>query len=151
MKVLLQRVARARVDVGGEPVGRIGAGLLVFLGVETGDGPDDIERYAAKAAELRIFPDEAGRMNRSVEEVGGEVLVVSQFTLAGSTRRGRRPSFEGAAPPEVARTLYELFVTALRGRGLIVATGRFGAMMDVELVNAGPVTLMLDSKDADRP
>jgi len=148
VKVLLQRVARAQVDVGGEPVGRIGAGLLVFLGVETGDGPSETERHAAKTAELRIFPDEAGRMNRSVEEVGGEVLVVSQFTLAGSTRRGRRPSFERAAPPETARALYEQFVAALRRRGLTVATGRFGAMMDVELVNAGPVTLMLDSKDA---
>lgn len=144
MKVLLQRVARAEVRAVGEVVAGIGRGLLVFLGVEQGDAETACDYYAAKTVDVRIFPDEENRMNRSVEEVGGEVLVVSQFTLAGSTRRGRRPSFTGAASPERAEVLYRRFVDAMRARGIRVATGTFGAMMEVELVNDGPVTLLLD-------
>ena len=151
MKVLVQRVSRASVRVGGEAVGSIGRGLLVFLGVEQGDESDDAAWNAVKTAELRIFPDEEGRMNRSVEEIRGAVLVVSQFTLASSTRRGRRPSFESAAAPERAQALYEQFVAALEGRGLAVATGTFRAMMDVELVNDGPVTILLDPRKTSCP
>ncbi|HVQ35864.1 MAG TPA: D-aminoacyl-tRNA deacylase [Candidatus Bathyarchaeia archaeon] len=143
MKVLLQRVRRAEVRVEGRRVGSIGAGLLVFIGVERGDGPDDVEAYAAKTAELRIFGDAAGRMNLDVRQAGGAILVVSQFTLAGSTRRGLRPSFDGAEEPGRANELYLAYVEALRERGLSVATGAFGAMMEVELVNDGPVTFLL--------
>src|SRR5262249_25125971 len=130
----------------GSVVGAIERGLLVFLGIERGDAADDADWYAAKTAELRVFGDEHGRMERSVEEVGGGVLVVSQFTLAASTRRGRSPSFDDAAPPDAARPIYERFASALAGRGLSVATGSFGAMMEVELVNDGPVTLLLDPR-----
>jgi D-tyrosyl-tRNA(Tyr) deacylase len=151
VKVLIQRVSSASVRVDGALVGSIGRGLLVFLGVQKGDSEADAAWNAAKTALLRIFPDEAGRMNRSVEDVRGEVLVVSQFTLASSTRRGNRPSFETAAEPALARPLYERFVEALRDRGLPVATGSFRAMMDVMLVNDGPVTILLDPKDASPP
>jgi D-tyrosyl-tRNA(Tyr) deacylase len=144
VKTLLQRVARAEVRVDGVPVGAIGKGLLVLLGVERGDGPRDVDHQADKTAELRIFADAEGKMNLSVVEAGGAVLVVSQFTLAGSTRRGRRPSFDGAAAPELARGLYERFVERLRERGVPVATGVFQAAMEVELVNDGPVTILLD-------
>ena len=144
LKVLLQRVRRAEVRVDGAVVGRIGAGLLALVGVEQGDGGHEAEYLADKTAELRVFRDEKGRMNRSVEEVGGSVLVVSQFTLAASTRRGRRPSYSRAAPPEEAAPLYELYVERLRARGLTVASGVFQAMMEVELVNDGPVTVLLD-------
>jgi D-tyrosyl-tRNA(Tyr) deacylase len=148
VKVLLQRVSRAEVRVEGRCVGAIGRGLLVLLGVERGDPAEEAVRLADRTAELRVFPDEADRMNRSVEEVGGACLVVSQFTLAGSTRRGRRPSFDAAAPPEEAEALYGHFVARLRERGLPVETGRFRAMMEVELVNDGPVTLLLTGKEA---
>ncbi|HET9299919.1 MAG TPA: D-aminoacyl-tRNA deacylase [Candidatus Polarisedimenticolaceae bacterium] len=148
MKAVLQRVSRAEVRVGGRAVGTIGRGLLVLLGVERGDAPGDAAYLADKTAELRIFPDDAQNMNRSLEDVGGACLVVSQFTLAGSTRRGRRPSFDGAAPPAEAEPLYEQFVARLRARGLPVATGVFRAMMEVELVNDGPVTLLLEGKEA---
>jgi len=144
VKVLLQRVSRAAVRVEGETVGSIGAGLLVLLGVEQGDGEADADYLADKSAELRIFPDDEGKMNRSVEDAGGELLVVSQFTLAACTRRGRRPSYSRAAPPELAVPLYERFAARLRGRGLRVAEGVFQAMMEVELVNDGPVTVLLD-------
>lgn len=144
MKVLLQRVSRAAVRVDGDTVGQIDRGLLVLLGLENGDRPSDVEYYADKTAELRIFPDDSGRMNRSVEEARGAVLVVSQFTLAASTRRGRRPSYSRAAPPDQAANLYEQFMQRLRGRGLEVAGGIFQAMMEVELVNDGPVTILLD-------
>jgi D-tyrosyl-tRNA(Tyr) deacylase len=147
VKVLVQRVSRAAVRVGGATVGSIGRGLLVFLGVEKDDTDDDADGYAAKTAELRIFPDELGRMNRSVEELPGAVLVVSQFTLASSTRRGRRPSFESAALPEHAERLYLRFAAALAARGLVVATGTFRALMEVELVNDGPVTILLDPRE----
>jgi D-tyrosyl-tRNA(Tyr) deacylase len=147
VKVLLQRVSRASVRVDGATVASIARGLLVFLGVEDGDGEKDAEWYATKTAELRIFPDDEGRMNRSVAEIHGAVLVVSQFTLAASTRRGRRPSFDSAAGPDAALDLYERFVEALRRRGLEVATGTFRAMMEVELVNDGPVTILLDPRE----
>ena len=146
MKVLLQRVARAEVRVDGETIGAIGHGLLVFLGVENGDTTDDAAWYADKTADLRIFADDEGRMNRSALEAGGSVLVVSQFTLAARTRRGRRPSFDEAALPEAAEARYLDFVEALRRRGLKTATGRFRAMMEVELVNDGPVTILLDPR-----
>ena len=144
MRLVLQRVSRARVTVAGEEVGAIGRGLLVLVGVERGDGPEQASAAARKLAGLRLFEDEAGRMNLATAEVGGAFLVVSQFTLAGSLARGRRPSFDGAAPPEVAEPLVEELVGALRAEGLTVATGRFRAYMEVELVNDGPVTFVLD-------
>ncbi len=152
MRAVVQRVSSASVGVvdGGaaREVGRIGPGLLAFVGVETEDGPADVEYIASKIRELRVFEDpEAGRhLNRSVQDVGGSVLVVSQFTLAGDCRKGRRPSLEAAAPPHVARPLYEDVVAALRSAGLTVATGEFQATMQVSLVNDGPVTLLLDSR-----
>ena len=139
-------MSRASVSVDGQEVGAIAHGLLVLLGVEQGDGPADRDYIVAKTCELRVFPDADGRMNRSVADVSGSVLVVSQFTLAGDCRKGRRPSFDEAAPPAVARALYEDVVRELRGAGLTVATGEFQAMMQVSLVNDGPVTLLLDSK-----
>ncbi len=144
MKLVIQRVSRARVTVGEREAGRIGVGLLVLAGLEKGDGCEQVERAAAKVAGLRVFEDDAGKMNRDLAAVAGAVLAVSQFTLAGSIRRGRRPSFDDALPPELARPLFDCFVAALRAHGLTVATGEFGAMMDVELVNAGPVTLIWD-------
>jgi D-tyrosyl-tRNA(Tyr) deacylase len=145
MRAVLQRVRRARVTVGDETVGEVGHGLLVLLGVAQGDTPGAARWLADKAVTLRIFADDEGKMNRSVADVGGGVLVVSQFTLYGDCRKGRRPSFIGAAPPEVAVPLYEEFVRAVREQGVPAATGRFGALMQVELVNDGPVTLILDS------
>jgi D-aminoacyl-tRNA deacylase len=147
MRVVLQRVRRARVTVDGEEVGAIGVGLLVLLGIRQGDTIDDARKLADKVVGLRIFADEEGKMNRSVQEAAGGVLVVSQFTLHGDTRKGRRPSFIDAARPEMAVPLYEAFSNAVRALGVPVATGRFGAMMQVELVNDGPVTLILDQPD----
>ena len=144
MRIVLQRVSRARVTVGGEETGAIGRGLLALLGVGQGDTSDSVRRLADKLVGLRIFADDAGKMNRSVQDVGGSVLVVSQFTLYGDTRKGRRPSFIDAAPPETAIPLYEAFIDAVKALGVPVATGRFGAMMQVELINDGPVTLILD-------
>ena len=144
MKVLLQRVSRAAVRVDGQTVGSIDKGLLVLLGVDQDDSDRDLEYFADKTAELRIFPDDAGKMNRSVEEVNGGVLVVSQFTRAAATRKGRRPSYMRAADPSRAEAMYERFMTRLRERGLAVASGVFQAMMEVELINDGPVTIMLD-------
>ena len=146
MRAVLQRVSRARVLVEGEVVGAIGPGLLVLLGVAPDDTPADVTWLADKVVGLRIFADAEGKMNRSVAEIGGSVLIVSQFTLYGDCRKGRRPSFIGAAPPEIAVPLYEAFVEAVRALGVPTAMGRFGAMMEVEVVNAGPVTLILDSK-----
>jgi D-tyrosyl-tRNA(Tyr) deacylase len=147
VRALLQRTSGARVRVDGEVVGEIGAGLAILLGV----GPDDDEAVAdalaRRAAGLRIFDDAAGKTNLSLLEVGGEALVVSQFTLYADTRRGRRPGFTGAAAPEVAERLYRRFTEALRALGVGVATGRFGALMAVELVNDGPFTIWLDSAD----
>ncbi|MEX2280688.1 MAG: D-aminoacyl-tRNA deacylase [Acidimicrobiia bacterium] len=144
MRAVIQRVSRAEVTVDSELVGRIGTGLVVLVGVGPDDGEADVEVLADKLVGLRIFPDDEGRMNRSVQDVGGGVLVVSQFTLYGDARRGRRPSFVGAAPPEVAEPLVAGLVARLATAGVQVATGRFGAMMEVDLVNSGPVTLILE-------
>ncbi len=146
MRAVVQRVNRASVTVRGEAVGEIGNGLLVLLGVAQDDTRTDSEYLADKVAGLRIFEDQAGKMNLNVAEVGGAVLAVSQFTLLGDVRRGKRPSFDAAARPEHARELYETFVERVRSFGLRCETGRFQEMMDVELVNAGPVTVLLDSK-----
>jgi D-tyrosyl-tRNA(Tyr) deacylase len=146
MRAVLQRVSRATVVIDGETVGAIDRGLLVLLGVAPTDTKAEAQWLADKVAGLRIFNDEADKMNLDLTDAGGSVLVVSQFTLYGDCRKGRRPSFIGAAPPEIAVPLYEAFVDALRARGLPVATGRFGAMMQVELVNDGPVTLIIDSQ-----
>jgi D-tyrosyl-tRNA(Tyr) deacylase len=143
---VIQRVTSARVTVGDRTTGEIGAGLLVLLGVEHGDGPSDLQYIASKIRDLRIFPDSDGKMNLSVLDTRGVVLVVSQFTLSGDARNGRRPSFASAAPPDIARALYEGVVRELQGSGLTVATGEFQAMMQVALVNDGPVTILLDSR-----
>jgi len=145
MKALLQRVSEASVAEGDRVLGAIGPGLLVLLGVEAGDDAAGADLLARKIAALRIFEDAAGKMNRSLLEVGGGALVVSQFTLAADLRRGNRPGFSGAAPPEVAEPLYEDFCARLRERGVPVATGRFAARMAVRLINDGPVTIWLDS------
>jgi D-tyrosyl-tRNA(Tyr) deacylase len=147
MRAVLQRVRQAAVVVEAETIARIGNGLLVLLGVTETDTAEDVRRLAEKISHLRIFADENGKMNRSVLDSGGEVLVVSQFTLYGDCRKGRRPSFVNAAPPELAVPMYEAFIEALRSLGLPVRTGRFGAMMQVELVNDGPVTLILDTRE----
>jgi D-aminoacyl-tRNA deacylase len=146
VRAVVQRVTEARVAVGDRVTGEIGPGLLVLLGVEQGDGPADVQYIAAKVRDLRIFEDEQGKMNRSVLDTGGAVLVVSQFTLSGDARNGRRPSFASAAPPEIARALYEDVVRELAASGLRVGTGEFRAMMQVSLVNHGPVTILLDSR-----
>ena len=146
MRAVVQRAARGRVTVDGAEVGAIGPGLVVLLGVKVGDTADDACYLAERVANLRIMEDAQGKMNLSVRDTGGAVLVVSQFTLYGDTRKGRRPSFIEAARPEAANELYERFVTELRALGLRVATGRFQAMMQVELVNDGPVTLLVESK-----
>ena len=148
MRALLQRVTRAEVRVDGELVGRIGPGLVVLLGVGRDDDEAVAEALARKVAELRVFADEAGRTNRSLLDVDGAALVVSQFTLFADTRRGRRPGFTDAAPPDVGERLYERFAAALRGLGVAVETGRFGATMAVELVNDGPFTIWLDTAEA---
>lgn len=145
MRAVVQRVSRAKVKVNGEITGEIGLGLLVLLGVGHQDSEADVQYLADKVAGLRIFEDDAGKMNRSVRDAGGSVLAVSQFTLYGDVRRGKRPSFDDAAPPEQARHLYELFVERIRAAGLCCETGRFQEMMQVELVNEGPVTILLDS------
>jgi D-tyrosyl-tRNA(Tyr) deacylase len=144
MRIVLQRVSRARVTVDGRVTGEIGAGLLLLVGFRDGDGEEALTWMAEKVVGLRIFADGEGKMNRSVEEAGGAVLIVSQFTLYGDARKGRRPSFIEAARPETAIPLYERFVELVRATGRPVATGEFGAMMDVELVNDGPVTLILE-------
>jgi D-tyrosyl-tRNA(Tyr) deacylase len=146
MRAVLQRVSRARVLVGDEIVGEIGRGLLVLLGVARSDTPEQARWLADKVIGLRIFEDAEGKMNRDVAEAGGRVLVVSQFTLYGDCRKGRRPSFIEAAAPDQAIPLYEAFVNGIKAQGIPTATGRFGAMMQVELVNDGPVTLIVDSK-----
>lgn len=148
MRAVVQRVSEAKVTVEGRTVAAIGPGLLVLVGAGAGDGDPDADYIARKVAELRIFEDEAGKLNRSVEEVGGSVLVVSQFTLHGDCRKGRRPSFDGAMTPDAARGLIERVCAMLRERGLRVESGEFGARMDVGLVNRGPVTLLLDSRKA---
>lgn len=148
MRAVVQRVTRAKVTVDGEMVGEIENGLVVLLGVANDDKPVDAEYLAEKIPALRIFDDEDGKMNVAIKEIGGAVLVVSQFTLYGDVRRGLRPSWSDAAPPEIAETLYEMFVASLKKRVSRVATGSFRRMMQVELVNDGPVTILLDSRKA---
>jgi len=148
MRAVVQRVSRAKVTVAGEVVGEIGVGLLVLLGVGEDDSPGDAAYLAEKIVGLRIFPDNDRKMNRSLAEIGGSLLAVSQFTLYGDCRKGRRPSFIAAARPETAAALYQTFVAEVRGQGITVATGRFQEHMDVELVNDGPVTLLIDSRKA---
>ena len=146
MRACVQRVSRARVTVVGEVCGQIGPGLLVLLGVAEGDGDEDARFLAGKIAGLRVFEDGQGKMNRALADVGGAMLVVSQFTLLGECRKGRRPSFTTAAPPEEAQRLYGVFVDAVVAEGIEVATGRFREHMEVELVNDGPVTLIVESR-----
>jgi D-tyrosyl-tRNA(Tyr) deacylase len=148
MRSVLQRVRQASVSVDGTVVGAIGPGLVALVAVVAGDGPADLEYTASKLRDIRLFADERGRMNRSVVESGGAVLLVSQFTLAGDARKGRRPAFDLAAPPEVARPLFDALVDAVRASGVVVETGRFGASMQLALVNDGPVTVLLDSRRA---
>jgi D-aminoacyl-tRNA deacylase len=148
MRAIVQRVSRAQVSVGKEVMGKIGPGLLVLLGVAKSDTPADAEYLAAKITGMRIFEDENGKMNLSLADTGGAVLAVSQFTLYGDVRKGKRPSFDEAAPPQLARELYEYFVSKTREAGLTCKTDRFQAMMQVELVNDGPVTILLDSSRA---
>ncbi|MFP4066683.1 MAG: D-aminoacyl-tRNA deacylase [Spirochaetaceae bacterium] len=146
MRAVVQRVTDCSVVVDGETSGALDRGILVYLGISTEDGQQDVRYVAEKAANLRIFEDEAGKMNRSVLDIGGGACVVSQFTLYGDTRKGRRPSYNRAAPPEVAVPLYESFQEALRELGLFVATGVFGAVMHVRYTNLGPVTILIDSE-----
>jgi D-aminoacyl-tRNA deacylase len=148
MRAVVQRVSRACVRVAGDTIGEIGGGLMVLLGVGADDAPDDARTLAEKIAGLRIFPDGEGLMNRSIQEQGGAVLLVSQFTLHGDARRGRRPSFISAAKEPEARALYQLAGHTLESMGVRVAYGEFGARMEVELVNEGPVTILLDTKRA---
>ncbi len=148
MKVVLQRVTSARVSVDGDEFGQIGRGLVVFVGVGRYDGRKDVDYIVSKIQHLRVFEDEDGRMGRSVLDIGGGLLVVSQFTLYGNCRRGRRPSFDAAARPDRARVVYDVLVERLKTTGLLVATGQFQALMSVELVNDGPFTLILDSGES---
>ncbi len=146
MRAVVQRVRESRVDVDGKTVGRIEAGLNVLLGVESGDTDKDLAWMVDKVLNLRVFADEAGKMNLSLLDVGGEMLVVSQFTLLGDCRKGRRPSYISAAQPQEAERLYQVFIERVRSRGINVAQGVFRAMMDVHIVNDGPVTILLDSR-----
>ena len=146
MKAVIQRVSEARVEVDSATVGAIGRGILVLLGVERGDEEQDADRLARKIVELRIFEDQAGKMNLSVQEIGGGILAVSQFTLAGNCSKGRRPSFDTAAPPDEGKRLYDYFVNRIRETGITMATGIFQADMQVTLVNDGPVTFILESR-----
>ena len=144
MRVLIQRVKRASVHIGEDAVASIGRGSLVFVAFRTGDGEEELRWMAEKVVHLRIFEDEAGKMNRSLLEIGGQALVVPQFTLYGDARRGRRPGFDAAAPPSEARDLFEKFVDKLRSHGIQILSGRFQTTMQVELVNDGPVTILVD-------
>lgn len=147
MRIVIQRVARAAVEVSEVEVGAIARGLLVLVGIDSSDTAADVTAAAGKVAGLRVFADEAGHMNLSVIDVDGSVLVVSQFTLLGDTRKGRRPSFTRAAPPEIAEPLIDQFVELLRAQDLTIETGEFGAMMQVSLINDGPVTILLEVRD----
>jgi D-aminoacyl-tRNA deacylase len=147
VRLVLQRVSTASVEVDRRVVGSIGLGLVVLAAIESSDESNDVSRAVDKITGLRIFPDEAGSMNRSVRELGGSILLVSQFTLLGDVRRGRRPSFSGAAPPDHASGIFEELVVDLRATGLVVETGVFGAQMRVSLVNEGPVTIVFDVSD----
>ena len=151
MKALVQRVSYASVTVGGEKVGEIGRGLVIFLGVATGDTEEDAQYLMQKVINLRIFSDDADKFNLTAADIGGSLMLVSQFTLLADTRRGRRPSFTGAAPPEEAARLFNYCVDLARSSGLNIATGRFQQYMQVEIHNDGPVTIMIDSQDRLRP
>jgi D-tyrosyl-tRNA(Tyr) deacylase len=146
MRAVIQRVKSAEVWVDGRLTGKIGKGLLIFIGVAKGDGEDDLDYLASKIPNLRIFEDESEKFNLSLKEIGGELLVVSQFTLYGDLRKGRRPSFTEAEEPSIAKALYERFISELKSQGIPIQTGEFQAKMEVHLVNDGPVTLLLDSK-----
>src|SRR5438132_10457659 len=146
MRAVIQRVTSARVIIDGQEYSRIGAGLLVLIGVEKDDTTEDAGMLARRIVELRIFEDDGGKMNRSITETGGQILAVSQFTLLGDCRRGRRPSFDPAADPDMARELYERFVNEIDALGIAIATGVFQATMNIELMNQGPVTFILDSR-----
>lgn len=148
MRAVLQRVKHASVTAESHTIGRIGLGWLVLLGVGAKDSPDDIDYLADKIINLRAFPDEDGKMNLTVRDIGGSIMIVSQFTLYADCRKGRRPGFSDAAPPEIANNLYEAFINTIRATGIPTATGQFQANMEVSLVNDGPVTLLLDSKKA---
>lgn len=147
MKVVIQRVTSASVTVDGNSISKIGCGFLILLGVQQGDDEKDLEYLVKKTAGLRIFKDENQHMNLSIQDLGGEALVVSQFTLCADTHKGRRPSFIHAAPPEMAEQMYQQFCEQLKTAGVPVQTGKFGAMMDVSLINDGPVTIILNSRD----
>ena len=144
MKVLIQRVKNASVTIENEIYSNINQGILALVGIDKGDGPDELQKSAKKRANLRIFPDENDKMNRSILDINGEMLIVSQFTLCGDCKKGTRPSFDKSAPPEIANKLYEDFVVEIKKYGIKVQTGKFGAMMDVSLVNDGPVTFMIE-------
>lgn len=145
MKVLIQRVKSASVTIEKSLYSSIKEGILAFVGIEKGDSSEQVAKLADKISKLRIFEDENEKMNRSILDVGGEMLIVSQFTLCGDCKKGTRPSFDRSAPPEIANTLYEEFISKIKDKGINVGTGKFGAMMDVELINDGPVTFMLES------
>ena len=147
MKVLIQRVKRASVTIGGELYSSISQGILALVGIEKGDALDEVQKLAKKTVNLRIFPDENDKMNKSLLDIEGEMLVVSQFTLCGDCKKGTRPSFDKSASPDIAKELYEAFVKEISSYGVRVQTGSFGAMMEVELVNDGPVTFMLEVKN----
>ncbi len=148
MKIVLQRVKEASVEVDGEAVGKIGQGICLLVGIERGDSEQDAQYLAKKVVELRIFPDKEGKMNLSLQDVEGEILAVSQFTLVGSVRKGRRPSFDKAESPEEAERLFSFFVGLIKQRGIKVETGVFQALMEVHLINDGPVTFFLQSKES---
>ena len=145
MKVLIQRVKRASVTIEKSLYSSIKEGILAFVGIEKGDSSEQVAKLADKISKLRIFEDENEKMNRSILDVGGEMLIVSQFTLCGDCKKGTRPSFDRSAPPEIANTLYEEFISKIKDKGINVGTGKFGAMMDVELINDGPVTFMIET------
>lgn len=151
MKAVIQRVSKASVEIEHQVVGKIGPGLVVLLGVSRTDEPADVEYLAKKIVNLRIFEDTEGKMNRSLSEVNGEILAISQFTLYGNTRKGRRPSFIEAAPPKIAEPLYEKFIKTIEEKSIPVARGKFGAMMLVNIFNHGPVTIIIDSEDRLKP
>ena len=145
MKVLIQRVKKAGVNIDGESVASINKGILAFVGIEKGDTKEQVEKLARKSVCLRIFPDENDKMNRSLLDIQGEMLIVSQFTLCGDCRKGTRPSFDKSAPPDIANELYEYFIELIKSYGIKTGTGKFGAMMEISLINDGPVTFMLES------